>query len=205
MLTPLFGFSAITAPEITAQTQDITEGNWFFKRKVIRGGDASNITLQRGIAFYDSDFWRWMMASLSGNLSNFGFPLPGGLNVSVGGITPRRTLMLVHFLPRLPGALPAGSDIVIQAGLEAAGTALAGGSALDAAVGGVRTAAFATLGHFAGPFEFAIRLPAKAWLLKGCIPVRYKAASDFSGSDHAISLQELELAIESIDEVALAG
>lgn len=205
-LTPMLGFSAITAPEIQVDVQEITEGNWFFKKQVVKGASVSNMTLQRGIAFYDSDFWRWILAAASG--------VPNGsklLNVlPVGGITPRRTFMLVQFLPRNPLSLPEGSDVAIQAGLKIAGAAFSNpdlnspglSNPLGAAV--LQGVASGLLSHF-GPFEFVARLPAKAWILHNCIPVRYKAGTDFEGSNHNISIQELEIAVEIIEEIALAA
>jgi phage tail-like protein len=182
---------------------DITEGNWYFKRKIVKGGDASNVTLERGVVFYDSDFWRWTIGTLNGDLSNSKFGIPGTpANISVGGITPRRTLLLVQFFTRSPTALPEGSDVLLQTGLAAAGAALAGQSLAAVGASAVQGAVFGLLSHF-GPFEFTARLPAKAWLLHGTLPIRYKAGSDFDASSSAVSIQQIELAIEMIEEVSL--
>lgn len=218
MLTPLFGFSSVTAPEIQTEVEEISEANWYFKKKVIKGASASNITLERGITFYDSDFWRWMIASLTGDLSRarFDLPLPVPASIDIGGVTPRRSLLLVHFMTRLPGRLPDGSDILIQSGLEASAAALgssteAGGNSAQAAAAGLglgaaRGLAFSALGKLLGSaFEFAVRLPAKAWLLHGCIPVRYKAATDFDAKSSEVSIQQLELAVEMVEEISLAA
>lgn len=203
LLTPIFGFSGLTSPEITIETMDITEGNWFFKRKIVKTGDVSNITMERGIVFYDSDFYRWTMGALQGDLSNSKFGIPGTpANIKIGGITPRRTLLLVQFFTRMPTSLPEGSDVILQTGLAAAGAALAGQNVSAVGTAAVQGALFGLLSHF-GPFEFTARLPAKAWLLHGTIPVRYKSGSDFDALSSAISIQQLEVAVEMMEEVSL--
>ena len=54
-----------------------------------------------------------------------------------------------------------------------------------------------------GPFEFTPRMPAKAWILYGCLPARYKSGGDMDASDANISIQELELSVEYLDELSL--
>ena len=56
-----------------------------------------------------------------------------------------------------------------------------------------------------GPFsfEFVKRVPARGWLLKGCLPANYKAASDFDAMSQDISVASLELEIEEMDEITL--
>jgi len=209
LFTPLLGFSSISAPEITLEIQDITEANWFFKRKVVRGGDVGNMTLMRASKWYDSDFYKWTLAALAGNTGG-----RGRLHaLSTGGATPRRDLLLVHFMSRNPLPAGAAAGAVAAAGvlaLQGTATALVGGTSTLASGafigGGAATAASiasSAAGAPLGPFEFAPRLPAKAWVLYGCIPARYKPAGDFDASDGAISIQELEIAIESWDELSL--
>jgi hypothetical protein len=65
--------------------------------------------------------------------------------------------------------------------------------------------AFGLAGGTIGPFEFTARLPAKAWLLHGCLPARYKAGSDFDAGSSAVSLQQLEIAVEMVEEISLVG
>jgi hypothetical protein len=67
IFTPLSGFATITSPEITLETQEIKEGNWHFKRTAIKGADVSQMTLTRGVTFANSDFWRWVIAAVTGN------------------------------------------------------------------------------------------------------------------------------------------
>lgn len=211
LFTPLLGFSSITAPEINIEIQDITEANWFFKRKIVKSADTSNITMIRASKWYDSDFYRWVLAALAGSTGG-----RGALHaLALGGATPRRDLLLVHFLSRNPIPNPAANAAAAGAGLlalQGTATALTGGAAsLGSASFIAGTAALASslaasaLGAPLGPFEVAPRLPAKAWVLYGCVPARYKAAGDFDASDGGISLQELEIAVESWDELSLGS
>lgn len=212
LFTPLLGFSSITAPEITLEITEISEANWFFKRKVVKGGDAGSLTLMRAAKWYDSDFYKWVFAALSGHTGGH-----GALDVmAVGGPTPRRDLLLVHFMSRTPLPPGAASGVAAAAGILAlqgvatgmADSAVFGRSAASAAAIGTAAATVGSIAASAagaplGPFEVAPRLPAKAWVLYGCIPSRYKAAGDFDATDSAISIQELELAVESWDELSL--
>ena len=208
LLTPLLGFSSITAPEITAEFQEISEANWIFKKKIIKKADVSNITLSRGVTFYDSDFWRWMMAALTGDMTGIKFTIPGipvGIGLQVGGYTPRRMLMLVQFFTRSPINPGAGGEAAIEAGLflTAAGLTGAGLSSV-LSLNAVLLAASAALTAAApGAFEFAARIPAKAWLLHQCLPARYKVGGDFDALSSAVSIAELELAVEMVEEVSL--
>lgn len=222
LFTPLLGFSAITAPEITIEIQDVTEANWFFRRKVVKGADASPMTLMRASKWYDGDFYKWVMAALMGDTGGRGRSLGA---FAIGGATPRRDLLLVHFLSRSP--LAPGQDaaaaatagiLALQGTVTAMSSATAGATNLGvsglsasalgaaAAIGGsIAASARASEGQGKplGPFEIAPRIPAKAWMLYGCVPSRYKAAGDFDASDSSISIQELEIAVESWDELNL--
>ena len=215
ILTPLFGFSSITAPEIQVNTHEITEGNYFFTRKTIKGASVSNITLTRGSAFYDSDFWRWTRAALEGNtqLGNGATgALTGGLiRAQLGGPTPRRTLVLMHFFSKSVVGTALGSGGVGKAlgvGAVAVAAGIIGGQ-LGGYTGGLIAAGQVAAGAGiaaaldVGPFEFAARLPAKAWVLSNCLPARWKAGSDFDASDAKISIQELEISCEAVEEISL--
>jgi len=208
ILTPLFGFSSITAPEVSVETYEITEGNWYFKKKVAKNGDVGNVTLERGVTWYDSDFWRWILATLTGDLSNSKLGI-GGASLKIGGITPRRTLMLVQFMTRPSTSSPLAASLVTT-GLAASGAALSGASATQVLSATGTTALITGVGAVLqglgiGPFEFTSRIPAKAWLLHGSIPIRYKAGGDFDASSSALSLQQLELAVEMAEEISLVG
>lgn len=210
LLTPLFGFSSITAPEITTEFQEISEANWIFKKKILKKADVSNMTLTRGIVFYDSDFYRWMISAVTGDMS--GLKFGNLLAIPIGGYTPRRMLMLVQFFTRTPvnlnNTLGAAASTVVELGLFAAGAAMTGGNALSGAlIAGLEvglTAGLSALGA-GGAVEFAARLPARAWLLHNCMPARYKASQDFDAASSGLSIAELELAVEMVEEFSLAA
>jgi hypothetical protein len=208
ILTPLFGFSTITAPEIITEYQEISEANWIFKKKILKKGDVSNITMTRGVTFYDSDFWRWIMAALTGDMTGIKFNIgiaPTGM--PIGGYTPRRMLMLVQFFTRSPVNPGAVGTAALEAGLFATGAALTGASMLSVlSVGTLEFGAAALLSAFGvGPFEFAARIPARAWLLHNCMPARYKPSGDFDAMSSALSIAELEMAVEMVEEISLAA
>lgn len=210
LFTPLLGFSSISAPELTIEITDITEANWFFKRKVVRGGDVSNMTFVRASKWYDSDFYRWALSALMGDTGGHG----GSRSMALGGATPRRDLLLIHFLSRSP-LPPIGTNVAAISGtlaIQGTATGLVGGVSSLASRGYLEHAtaitgagAAAATGAHMGPFEFIPRLPAKAWVLYGCIPTRYKTGGDFDATDASISLQELEVALEGWDELTLGS
>jgi hypothetical protein len=164
------------------------------------------MVLTRGATFYDSDFWRWMMAGLTGDVTGirFALPLPG---INVGGYTPRRMLMLVQFFTRSPVNIGEVGGALVEAGLLMTGAAFSGGSMvnnlLEAAVVGTASALISAAAP--GAFEFAARIPARAWLLHQCMPARYKVGGDFDAMSSAVSIMELELAVEMVEEISLAG
>lgn len=206
IFSPLIGFSAITSPELTIQQYEVNEANWYYTRKVTHRASASSMTLSRASRWTDSDFWRWTMAALTGDT---GGSLIGGAvgavpkalsgpldKFRIGGVTPRRNLLLVHFLAH--STTPA--DQTAAAAALGALASAAGGNAAGASV-----AAIGTVSNLSGtgPYEFAPRLPGKAWLLYGCLPTRYKAGSDFDASSAAVSIQELEISVDHFDEINL--
>jgi T4-like virus tail tube protein gp19 len=213
ILTPLFGFSSITAPEITLEVFDITEGNSTFRKHVVKKADVGAITLQRGTTFYDSDFYRWTMAAARGSTSfaDLGISsLISGIG-SLGGATPRRDLVLIQYFRRHPFGVPSedGSQSTAAAATAVAATSglLSGvGAARNSAVAvGAATAQAAVGASAVGPFSVFAKLPARAWVLQGCLPTRYKAGSDFDASSGEISISELDLAVEGLEEVSLAS
>lgn len=200
LFLPIAGFHSVSMPELTLETQDVMSANSLFHKKTVKKGDVSNITLQRGARFFDSDFWNWAMAALTGDTAtpalNFKIgPRAGG---ALAGPTPRRNLLLVHFFRNFPLPLgPVPSDAQRVAATVTAGAVTAG---LAAAYGDAQAALFA-----AGSFVDAVpKLPARAWLLGGCLPTRYRPGSDFDASSGQISMMELEFAVETMEEVSLA-
>lgn len=217
VFTPLFGFSRISSPEIMAETETFKDGTYLFPRHHLKGGTVSSVTFERGASMFDSDFYTWITHAIHGNKD---FEAGGTLGKVVGSFlqgggrtSPRRNLLIVQFArinlsphseddstgsSRGWGGLKDAAGAAILAGVTTA--AVGGDAASSAALG-------ATLGTLAmtglGPFNFATRLPARAWLLHGCLPVRYKSASDFDAFSGEISIQELEVQPEYVEEFSL--
>lgn len=207
VFNPLFGFSKISAPVISTEVETFKDGTFLYNRTVVKGGSVGPVIFERAASMFDADFYDWIMFTLYGNkdfeeggtLGKIGSALFGG-----GRTTPRRSLLIVQFtniniggassLLKIAGTAAIGA---LTAGL--AGSSLAGAAIAAGAAGAVAGASIVGI----GPFEFATRIPARAWLLHDCLPIRYKAASDFDASSAAISLQELEVQPEHIEEFSL--
>lgn len=202
VFNPLFGFSKISAPQINAEIETFKDGTFVYNRSVVKGGSVGPVMFERAASMFDADFYDWIMFTLHGNkdfedggtLGKVSSFLTGG-----GKVSPRRNLLIVQFTKI--------NVAEASVGLKIAGTAAI--AAITAGLGGVTGAALAAAaigGSMAvgiGPFEFATRIPARAWLLHDCLPVRYKVGSDFDASNAAISLQELEVQPEHIEEFSL--
>lgn len=222
IFSPLFGFSAITAPEITLEMETIQEGNWPYARKVIKSGNVSPMTLSRGVTYFDSDFYRWIVSAAMGDpeaLQSRGFALSTALTADndnndaaayaainlgllglprIGGPSPRRDMLLIQFFAHAP----AEPDVILgRIAVEGAISEFIGMTPLLSAgiVEGL------TFGGGKGLSKLSSRVPARAWKLKGCIPVRYKAASDFEGTSSDISIMELDMEVEEVEEISLAA
>ena len=182
VFTPLFGFARITSPKIDADVETFKDGTFLYQRSVIKGASVQPVGFERGASFFDSDFYDWIAYAIYGqkitNDQNVSGTLAGkGLSTStVDVLAPgiRRNLVVLHFStinPGINGAINLGP----------------GSSGPPGAVS-------------LGPFEFAARIPARAWLLHNCIPTSYVAGSDFDGSSAGISIMSLEVQPEWIEE-----
>src|SRR5208282_4702109 len=142
---------------LTLEMEDIPEGNGLVHRKVVKRGDTSPITLTRGASFIDSDFYSWATAALKGNTG--GLSPVGGL--SLGGVTPRRNLLLVWFFSRNAFGSSAAAAAAIIGGAAILGAAGSAGGGVGAVISSaaVSAATGAAGAMIAGPFEFAARLP----------------------------------------------
>jgi hypothetical protein len=211
---PGSSFSSVTSPELSLEMHEIPEGNALFPKNVVKRATLSPITLMRGATAYDSDFYRWIMVALAGRPRLFSL----GNRIQIGGPTARRTLLLIHFfrhspLPRFATGLAAGAALTAvgsaaNGGIDApgsstVGTTVFGGVAAGIAGAGIGATAAAIDAATGAPYSQAIRLPARAWLLQGCLPTRYKAGTDFDASSGDVSVMELELTIEGFQEFAL--
>jgi hypothetical protein len=229
IFTPLVtGFSAVSSPEMTLETMEIAEGNSTFKRQVVKGASVNSLSLSRGVRFYDADFWRWTRAAALGDTGSTDSNDYGGLGNlfkfgEIGGVTYRRTLLLVQFFRNF-GLGYGGNKEYVYGGLEVgktsediAAASIVGDAAFATATGvvegsiaaGVAAAVnFGALTGWAlsqGSAESSFQVPARAFVLRGCVPTRYKTGSDFDASSGSISIQELEIAVESFEEISLAA
>lgn len=210
VFTPLFGFSAISAPKIQAEVESFKDGTYNYPRHIIKGGTIPQITFRRAASLYDSDFYDWMYLAIEG--SNAGKNFTGKL-ASVGSfLAPlsgrvRRNLVIFHF-SRINLAGGANDDSASGLAVGAIQGALIGaafggggvGSAQGAVVGAAVGAGAAGVGFSVGPFAFASWLPARAWILYDCIPVAYSSGSDFDAASGNVSLMELTVQPEWIEE-----
>ncbi len=199
IFTPLSGFATVSSPEISIETQEIKEANWPFKRHAIKGADVSQITLTRGVTFANSDFWRWIVASIMGD-TEWRLKLPFFPPSRVGGPSPRRQLVLVHFFVRNPLSSLAGAAAAIVGGSLDTANAISGAFAVANPVVSALDAVFGGLG-----LDIAARIPARAYVLHGCLPTRYKTGSDFDARSGEISIAELDLKPELVEEITLTS
>ena len=210
VLTPAAGFSAITAPEIQIATEEITEGTDPFVHHILGKATANTITLQRGVSAFNSDFWRWMSACLLGNKPDNGTVL-GFLKDVVtlqGPKIPgkRRDMLLLHFTDMSPGGFfeaissADGAGDILRAGVLAGVQGAAAGAFL-----GLQTLSDLTSG-LGGFLDLGVvNVPGKAYMLFGCLPTRYKPASDFDANASEISLEELDLNFHRFEEFSISG
>lgn len=206
LFTPLSGFSAVSSPEITVETQQINEGNWPFTKTVVKGASVGSITLSRGVTWSNSDFWKWTVAALAGTTGLSGLQL--------GGITYRRTLLLVHFFRNTP-AQDTAQQIAMAAGLTTGlstvtGFAVGAGAGLQAGgfagvASGAQLASLQGAGGLFSPQTVGIKIPARAFLLKNCVPLRYKTGADFDATSGQVSIQEMDIQPEFVEEIAMAA
>jgi len=206
VFNPLFGFSKITAPQISAEVESFKDGTFLYNRNVVKGGSVGSVTFERAASMFDADFYDWIMFTLHGNK---GFGDGGALDSASSALfgsgrsSPRRDILVVQFTNINIGNLDASRNPAIGGGPAQAATAFAAGTLASGLVGTSVGAAIAGGLVGVGPFQFATRVPGRAWLLNNCLPIRYKSGSDFDAKTAEISLQELEVMPESIDEFSL--
>lgn len=221
IFNPLFGFSKISAPEIGVEIEQFKDGTFLYNRSVAKGGTVSPVLFERGASMFDADFYTWIVHTLHGNKDFEGGGTLGRVAAGILGTSntpnPRRNLLIVQFTtynlaavsnninnPILAGAVAAG-----MAAVGALGVAAAGGGLTGSISGGVASVASSVSGSTdvanvgIGPFSFATRIPARSWLLHNCLPVRYRSGNDFDASSGAVSLMELEVQPEYIEEFSL--
>jgi phage tail-like protein len=104
ILNPLAGFSAISTPEITIETEAHNSGNAYTATHLISGGTVGQLTLSRGVSFLDKEFWNWFVASMRGQDAST-FPLRASGK--------RRDLVLMQLTNMTPGG---GQEIMSAMG-----------------------------------------------------------------------------------------
>lgn len=192
VFTPSFGFSGITAPRMTAELESFKDGTFNYSRHVVKGASVNPITFTRAASLYDSDFYDWIYYAINGTTNAKDISV-GSVSFQLGnsGGAVRRTLMIIHFAkinlgPSVSSVLT--SDPILTSVIENVGGSIA--------TGGLQI----------GPFQYATWLPARAWLLHDVLPIEYAAGSDFDASSSAISLMNLTVQPEWIEEYSfLAG
>jgi len=201
VLLPSIGFSSITSPEITIDTDEVKEGTDPFVHHILGKASTNTLTLQRGVSAFNSDFWRWISACLMGN-----GPYKGNVKSFIADTfsldapkvpAKRRDLILLHLTGINPASLfesaKSEQDYILAGLLAGADSGLsAANKGLGALTNGVLSLG---VNSIAG----------KAYMLFGCQPTRYKPASDFDASSSEVSLEELDLSYHRFEEFAISG
>ena len=210
IFNPLFGFSRISAPEIGIEIESFKDGTFLYNRGVVKGGRVSPILFERAASMFDADFYSWIMFTLHGDKKFESGDIGKVANFLQGGArsqSPRRSLLIVHFSSMNIGNIEPSNDPKMAAAV--AGIATAAGIA--ASLGGLGASASsvgiagAGVALGIGPFTNAKRIPARAWLLHDCLPVRYRSGNDFDAASGQVSLMELEVQPEMIEEFSLGA
>lgn len=176
-LLPVYQFSSISSPEVTLSEREIAQCNSLFPVKVIESGSVNTLTLVRGATVADGDFWRWIRQTIHGH-SNIG-----------------KSFLLIQFMDvnfswDQNGGMPVGNAM----------------AQLALGLGGAATAVFTTvMNGLPGMNSDAWKAmtPVRSWLLEQCKATRYKSAGDFDATSSDVSLLELDLSMESFEEIAL--
>jgi phage tail-like protein len=196
VLWPAAGFDTITAPEMTVETEDISEGTSDYTYKVLKRASVSDLTLTKGVSMFNTDFWRWITGGLSGkNETSF------GLTANIAPVPParRRNLMLLQSSGlSVDGIVSILENGTIMEKINAATLLPA------AAVTGAVSGAVSLLSQ--GVFDLnMLAVPGRAYMLFDCMPIRYKVGTDFNASEAAVSVEELDLAYTRFEVMGSFG
>lgn len=100
---PLYGFNAITHPEISVETEDIVQVNSPWKVRAFASADVGSITLSRGVRFYDSSMYTWIDRYIEGtDVGQRNLLLIHNMNTSLGSIPAAPTPDFIEIF-RIPG------------------------------------------------------------------------------------------------------
>lgn len=112
------GFTTVTMPEITVEQVDYKEGVYLYRRKYPGDVTFSDITLTKGVAKKDTNFYKWVRAAFLGKeyrvdlqLKHFHRDDVKDLNNFVNA-TPKRTIDVYQAFPT---RVKPGSDFDAQA------------------------------------------------------------------------------------------
>jgi phage tail-like protein len=213
VFTPLFGFSRISSPSISADVETFKDGTYLYPRHVIKGAEVGSVTFERAATMFDADFYDWMTFAIHGNKDFESGGTLGKISNALSAASPstyRRTIVIVQF-NRINLGKMSDNDPLVRVGLGVGGALvggllgnIVGGESGTVGVGTVSGAAFGAMAAAGlGPFQFASRLPGRAWVLHDCIPINYRAASDFDASSGQVSFQEIEVQPEYVEELSL--
>jgi phage tail-like protein len=184
VLWPTAGFSAISSPEMTAETDTITEGTSDYVYTVLKKCSTTPVVLSKGVSMFNNDFYKWIVGAISGkNDSTL------GLTATVSVIPParRRNLLLIQS----SGLSVEGIMEIMETGGimdKMRATQLLPAAGITAAA----SAAVSTLSQGVTDLNL-LAVPGRAYMLFDCLPIRYKAAGDFDANTLAVSVEELEL------------
>jgi phage tail-like protein len=184
VLWPAAGFSSITAPEVTVETEEISEGTSDYTYKVLKRASVSDLSLAKGVSMFNTDFWRWITGALSGKNE-----VSLGLTANIAPVPParRRNLMLLQS----SGLSVRGIIHILESGtimekinaatlLPAAAASSFVSESIDMLTQGV--------------FDLGmLAVPGRAYMLFDCLPIRYKVGTDFSALEASVSIEELDL------------
>lgn len=204
VLIPSAGFSAITMPEVTIETQEVKEGTDPFVHHVLDKASTNTITLSKGASTFNSDFWRWTMGCLAGNPpAKMGSAAEFFTNLIPTKYPPipgkRRNMILMHLTGMSFDGLK--EAIKFASGVDAAKAALLMGTSgwVSGASEGLKTMT-------GGMIDFGISsVVGKVYLLIDCLPSRYKPGTDFDADSSDISIEELDLTYHRFEECSLFG
>lgn len=191
VLFPTAGFSAISSPSVSLETTKLVEGTSDYTHPIVTGKAAVEpITLSRGVTMFNTDFWKWISGTIAGKEDG-----SVGLNSNMSFVPSarRRNLLLMQ-----------------SSGLSAEGVAqvISGGNPMER----MKATSLMPLAGVAASFGYSasfmdsgvtdigmIGVPARAYMLYGCIPRSYQSGSGFDAMGFGVSIESLEIEYKSFD------
>ena len=177
--TSIFGgafgsFSRISIPSTNIETEEFKEGVWPFRRRAIVGASLDTVLMERGVTMLDSSFWTWAMAAITGDAS--------------------RKMLIIELMHRAKPNLPILSSIRNGNILGSSSGGRSLGVTANTAPNVQATVLTATISP-------ELPVVAKRWVLHECIPVRVKPASDLDATNAEVSIAELEVHANWMEQI----